>query len=112
MQTTLEQIIEAAQRLSPAEIEKLDEWVKERRRSNPAETKTQSENETRGRLMRWLKDNRERYGGQYVVLDADKLLGTAKNYAEGRRIALDAGVPDAFVDYLSKPDEEGFVGGW
>lgn len=64
------------------------------------------------RQMAWLKGNQKRYGGQYVVLDGDRLLGTAKNYPDGRKIATAAGVPDAFVNYLSKPDEEGYMGGW
>lgn len=69
-------------------------------------------NEIRQKRMAWLKANREKYGGQYVVMDGDKLLGTAKTFPEGKKIATEAGVPDAFVNYLSKPDEEGYVGGW
>lgn len=69
-------------------------------------------NEIRQKRMAWLKANREKYGGQYVVLDGDRLLGTAKTFPEGRKVAIRASVPDAFVNYLSKPDEEGYVGGW
>ncbi len=68
--------------------------------------------ETRQKRMAWLKANREKYGGQYVVLDGDKLLGTAKTFPEGKMVGDSAGVPDAFVNYLSKPDEDGYVGGW
>ena len=68
--------------------------------------------EIRQKRMAWLKANREKYGGQYVVLDGDKLLGTAKTFPEGKTIAARSGVPNAFVNYLSKPDEEGYVGGW
>jgi hypothetical protein len=73
---------------------------------------TEPEQELRRRQMNWLKMNREQYGGQYVVLDGDKLLGVARNYPEGRVIAKNAGVPNAFINYLSKPDEVGFIGGW
>ena len=73
---------------------------------------TITDEDVRRRRMEWLKANRERYGGQYVVLDGNKLLGVAKNFPEGKQVAINAGVPDAFVDYLSKPDEEGFMGGW
>ncbi len=69
-------------------------------------------NEVRQKRMAWLKANREKYGGQYVVLDGDRLLGTAKTFPEGKKIADRAGVPDAFVNYLSKPEEEGYIGGW
>lgn len=34
--------------------------------------------------------------GKYVVLDGDRLLGVAKTYPEGRKVALEAGVRDAF----------------
>lgn len=68
--------------------------------------------EIRERRMKWLKANQEKYGGQYVVLDEDRLLGLARTYREGRELALSHGIPNAFVDYLSKPDEEGKMGGW
>ena len=68
--------------------------------------------ETRQKRMAWLKANQAKYGGQFVVLDGDKLLGTAKTFIEGRKIAIDACVPDAFINYLSKPDEEGYLGGF
>jgi hypothetical protein len=68
--------------------------------------------ETRQKRMAWLKANQAKYGGQFVVLDGDRLLGTAKTFVEGRKIAVEAGVPNAFVNYLSKPNEEGYLGGW
>lgn len=68
--------------------------------------------EIRERRMKWFKANQVRYGGQYVVMDEDRLLGTAHSYREGRELALSQGVADAFIDYLSKPDEEGEMGGW
>lgn len=70
------------------------------------------DNEIRQKRMAWLKANQAKYGGQFVVLDGDKLLGTAKSFIEGRKIAVESGVADAFVNYLSKPDEEGYLGGW
>ena len=72
----------------------------------------EAERDLRRRQMEWLKANREKYGGQYVVLDGDKLLGVARNYPEGLAIAQKAGVPKAFVNYLSKPDEVSYWGGW
>ncbi len=68
--------------------------------------------DVRLKRMNWLKANRKKYGGQYVVLDGDKFLGAATNFSEGKKVAADAGVPDAFVNYLSKPDEEGYIGSW
>ena len=72
----------------------------------------EAEKERRRLQMEWLKANREEYGGQYVVLEGAKLLGVAKNYPAGRQIAKQANVPQAFVVYLSKQDESGYLGGW
>ena len=77
---TLEQIIDEARALSPAEKRKLRqvldrelEQVKERERIQPAHSDNGDE-QMRQRRMEWLKSHREEYGGQYVALDGDQLL--------------------------------------
>jgi len=115
---TLEQIIDEARSLSPAEKrilrEALDLELEQMKANVPAKTR-HSENgddETRGRRLEWLKSNREEYGGQYVALDGDRLLAVGPNYPIAREKALAAGKPNAFVTYLPKPDEIGEMGGW
>lgn len=83
----------------------------------PKKTKVLSKNTDKEKIMlqkqmKWLKENQVKYGGQYVVLDGDKLLGTAKTFKEGHLIAKESNLPNAFVTYLSKPDEIGYLGGW
>ena len=63
------------------------------------------DDETRGRRLEWLKSHREEYGGQYVALDGDRLIAVGPNYRVAREKARAAGKSDAFVTYLSKPDE-------
>ncbi len=60
----------------------------------------------------WMKANREKYGGLYVALDGDRLLGTGKNFPEAARWAKLAGVTDAFIDIVLPPDYVGEIGGW
>jgi hypothetical protein len=72
----------------------------------------EAEKERRRLQMEWLKANRAEFGGQYVILDGDKLLGVAKSYPEGRQIAKESNAANVFVTYLSKPDEAGYIGGW
>ncbi len=79
--------------------------------SKNCEAQTSSE-DVRQKRMAWLKTNQAKYGGQFVVLNGDRLLGTARTFIEGKKIAVEAGFPNAFVNYLSKPDEEGYFGGW
>ena len=57
-------------------------------------------------------EDREEHGGQYVALDGDQLLAVGPNYRIAREKALAAGKPNAFVTYLSKPDEVAEMGGW
>jgi hypothetical protein len=47
-----------------------------------------------------------------IALDGDQLLAVGPNYRIAREKALAAGKPNAFVTYLSKPDEIAEMGGW
>ncbi len=58
----------------------------------------------------WLKSHREEYGGMYVALDGDRLLGTGRNYPEAAEAARRAGVSDAYVEFVLPPDYEGYMG--
>ena len=100
--------------LTPQEKSVLVNYILEQTEKDHAKNgKTQmATDEIRQKRMAWLKANQAKFGGQFVVLDGDKLLGTAKTFIDGRKIAVEAGIPDAFVNYLSKPDEEGYLGGW
>jgi hypothetical protein len=115
---TLEQIIDEARSLSPAEKRKLRqvldlelEQVKAQDRAQPTHSGN-GDDETRERRLEWLKSHREEYGGQYVALDGDKLIAVGSNYRVAREKALAAGKTNAFVTYLSKPDEIAEMGGW
>ena len=123
---TLEQIIEEARRLPVEEqrrlraaLETLDSnGEAQPANQEPSHQKPQSlhvdngDDEIRHLRMEWLKSHREEHGGQYVALDGDQLLAVGPNYRIAREKALAAGKPNAFVTYLSKPDEVAEMGGW
>ncbi len=123
---TLEQIIEEARKLPVEEqrrlraaLETLDSNGEAQPASQePSPQKLQSlhcnngDDEIRQRRLEWLKSHREEHGGQYVALDGDQLLAVGPNYRVAREKALAAGKPNAFVTYLSKPDEIAEMGGW
>lgn len=115
---TLEQIIDEARSLSPAEKRKLRqaldlelEQMNVQDRAQPTHTEN-GDDETRDRRLEWLKSHREEYGGQYVALDGDRLVAVGPNYRVAREKARAAGKTNAFVTYLSKPDEMAEMGGW
>lgn len=66
----------------------------------------------RQKRRQWINTNRRKYGGMYVALDGDRLLGTGKNYAEAFEAARNAGVTDAFVDFVTPPDYVGEIRGF
>ena len=123
---TLEQIIEEARRLPVEEqrrlraaLESLDSnGEEEPANQEPSPQKLESlrvnngDDEIRQLRMQWLKSHREEHGGQYVALNGDQLLAVGSNYRIAREKALAAGKPNAFVTYLSKPDEVAEMGGW
>ena len=110
----VQEIIKATRQLPPDEKRQLllalEDDVRAERSESPATENNEAE--IRERRKKWLKANQARYGGQYVVMDEDRLLGTARSYREGRELARSQGVQNVFVDYLSKPNEEGEMGGW
>lgn len=66
----------------------------------------------RQQQMEWMKANAEEHGGQYIALVGNRLIATGRTFRETNEAARAAGVPDAFVTYLPKPDEVIEMGGW
>lgn len=123
---TLEEIIEEARRLPVEEQRRLRVALETLDSNGQAQPGNQEpspqepqilqvnngDDEIRHRRLEWLKCHREEHGGQYVALDGDQLLAVGPNYRIAREKALAAGKPNAFVTYLSKPDEIAEMGGW
>src|SRR5262249_15784049 len=65
----------------------------------------------RSRELRWIKEHREEYAGQWVALDGDRLLahGTDAHqvFAKARQIAT-----SPFFAHLEPEDEAHYIGGW
>jgi hypothetical protein len=83
----------------------LDQQIANSKGENSAENK-------RRKQRLWFEANRERYGGLYVALDGDRLLGTGKNYPEAFEAARRAGVNDAFVDFITPIGYVAEIGDW
>lgn len=66
----------------------------------------------RQQSINWIKAHRAEYGGMFVALDGDKLLGTGKRYGDALRIARQSGCPNAFIGDVLPLDYTGSMGGW
>lgn len=66
----------------------------------------------RQQSINWIKAHRAEYGGMFVALDGNKLLGAGKRYGDALRVARQAGCPNAFIGDVLPLDYTGFMGGW
>jgi len=65
------------------------------------------------RLREWLRQNQDKYRGQWVVLDQDRLIGHTANPDEVAAIiqhARDEGVRSPFVKLIPEDDEPIWMG--
>ncbi|MGI8669439.1 MAG: hypothetical protein ACR2J3_06250 [Aridibacter sp.] len=112
MQTNYEQIIEAARRLSPEEIEKLGEWARRQRfvRRESVEKNTDVEEEVRkfNLAMKWIADNKKEYLGKWVCLDGDELISYGSDAVEVDKEARAKGIKAPFVvEIIEEPEYYG-----
>ncbi|MGI8670858.1 MAG: hypothetical protein ACR2J3_13590 [Aridibacter sp.] len=66
----------------------------------------------RQKSIAWIKSHRKEYGGMYVVLDGDKLIGTGKRYGDALKLAMEKGYKNAFIGDVLPLDYEGYMGGF
>lgn len=55
--------------------------------------------------MNWLKKNREKYAGQYVALDGNRLVGIGKTIREAHTQAKEKGIKNPFLIRVSGESE-------
>ncbi len=112
---TLENIKEQTEKLTTQEKRQLADYLFETSEKTDATNlglSSACDGEKRHKIDKWMKENSEKYGGLYVALDGDKLLGTGKNYPEAAQWAKKAGVIDAFIDFVRPIGYVGEMGGW
>lgn len=65
----------------------------------------------RSQELRWLKEHRQEYMGQWVALDGERLISHGAKAREVFDAARAAGVEVPFIAHLDPPEELPF-GGW
>lgn len=101
---TLEQIIEEARALSPAEKRKLRQAL-DRELEQPAPV------QSRATESAWVNQHRDEYLGQWVAVEGDKLIAHGTNPRQVYLSAREAGISVPFIVRVQKR-EEAFMGGW
>ena len=64
------------------------------------------------REREWLEQNKNKYLGQWVVLDGNRLIGAGNDPIPFIKQARSEGVKSPFMRYIDENDSEPFSGGW
>ena len=108
---TLEQIINEARALTPAERRRLHQ-VLERELEQPAPAKeSKPAYPTHEQERAWLEVHRDEYLGEWVALDGDRLLAHGADARKVYEAARDQGIQAPFVERV-QPKVDAFMAGW
>jgi len=88
MMLSVDEIIKSIAQLPAAEQERIHRWLQEKGATNEEGQGSQAHANRSARSLTWLHENREKYSGQWVALDGDRLIArgpTGKEvYSKGR----------------------------
>jgi hypothetical protein len=108
---TLEQIIDEARALSPAEKRQLRQALdRELEQTEPAQP-TDPNHRTRERERAWIATHRDEYLGQWVAVEDDRLVAHGTNPRQVYLVAREAGIETPYLVRVVKR-EEPYTGGW
>lgn len=112
MQTeTLTQIKEQIVSLDEESKKDLAEFLSNELQQESAPDIIQSSDKERQMQLEWLKENREKYAGNYVALDKNKLVGIGKTFREASEKAKENGIEKPFITLVFSEKDVPF-GGW
>src|SRR5258706_11211067 len=101
---TLEEIIDEARALSPAEKRKL-------RQALDHELEQPVSLQSRAKENSWIDGHRDEYLGQWVAIEGDMLIAHGANPREVYLAAREAGINSPFIERVEKRQNV-FMGGW
>jgi len=112
MNLGFDQILKSIKQLSPLDQERIRRWLDEKTSSNGERNTSQANSERSAKSLRWLHENREKYAGQWVALDGDRLIASGTTAKEVYARAKAEGVETPFVELVTDQEQMPFTGGW
>jgi hypothetical protein len=112
MSLSFDQIIKSIEQLPAAEQERIRRWLDEKGTPNGARNASQPHANRTAKSLRWLDENREKYSGQWVALDGDRLIADGPTAKEVYSKAKAEGVEIPFVELVTDPEPVPSTGGW
>jgi len=112
MNPSFDQIINSIEQLPAEEQEKIRRWLENKRATNGDGHDSQAHDNRSAKSLRWLDENREKYSGQWVALDGDRLIASGPTAKEVYSKAKAEGGEIPFVELVTNPERVASTGGW
>jgi hypothetical protein len=112
MTLSVDQIIKSIEKLPAAEQERIRQWLEHKRAKNVEGHGSQAHANRSSKSLKWLHENREKYAGQWVALDGERLIASGPTAKEVYSKAKAKGVVLPFVELVKNPEPVPSTGGW
>lgn len=112
MSLSFDQIIKSIEQLPAPEQERIRRWLDENGTPNRERNGSQPHANRSAKSLRWLDENREKYSGQWVALDGDRLIACGQTAKEVYSKAKVEGVETPFVELVTGRESGPFTEGW
>ena len=109
---SVDQIIKSIAQLPAAEQEKIRQWLEEKGATNREGPDSQAHANRSAKSLRWLHQNRQKYSGQWVALNGDRLMASGPTAKEVYSKAKAEGIAIPFVEQVTDPEPVPSTGGW
>lgn len=106
------QIIKSIEQLSKAEQERIRRWLNDKGATSGEGHGSQARANSSTKSLQWLHENREKYSGQWVALDGDRLIASGPTAKEVYSKAKAGDVEIPFVELVTDPGPVPSTGGW
>ena len=107
---SFEQIIKSIEQLPASEQDRIRRWLDEKGTPNGGDT-SQAHSDRSAKSLRWLHENREKYAGQWVALDGDRLITNGSTAKEVYSKVKAESVEIPFVELVTDREPVPFTGG-
>lgn len=112
MSTQFEQVIGSIRLLPAPDREKIRQWLDSEGQFADAGPNGYAESANSVKSLAWIGDNCERFLGQWVALDGDRLIASGSTAKEVYAKAKAEGVKTPFVELVTVEEPGPHTGGW
>lgn len=109
---SVDQILKSIAQLPAKEQERIRRWLEEKGATNREGQGSQARANRSAKSLIWLHENREKYSGQWVALNGDRLIASGPTAKEVYSKAKAEGVEIPFVELVADREPVPFTRGW